>query len=348
MARRVLLSFLLLLPVAAAVVAGLHERSDADVRARVMRAIDAESKVSYRAVRTVQFGGAPTRLTLVHQAPDRTRMERLDGSEGPHHGPREHGERPEHSQHGEHGDRGRGHRMGGGGPWRAVPIIDVDLALRSYDATVDGATIRFASKHPGRPTLSMTFDDASGLLLGWEYALPGGTGTFRVATESLDLTTPIAFEETPRDAGRGRSHARDQNREGWRGEEFDPDVDRSPDGFPLLLPRTVPEGFRRIEARLVRRGDRSSARLAWTDGIAVLSIFEFEAGAPGGRWAVEELPRPEAGKVVVERRTQEGTSFLRGRVADTGFVVIGSLGEAELTELISSLEFESVDKEVEK
>jgi len=69
---------------------------------------------------------------------------------------------------------------------------------------------------------------------------------------------------------------------------------------------------------------------------------------PGGRWAVEELPRPEAGKVVVERRTQEGTSFLRGRVADTGFVVIGSLGEAELTELISSLEFESVDKEVEK
>ncbi len=96
----------------------------------------------------------------------------------------------------------------------------------------------------------------------------------------------------------------------------------------------------------LKRGDRASARLAWTDGIAVVSIFEFEAGAPGGRWAIEELPRPEAGKVVVERRSQEGTSFLRGRVADTGFVVIGSLGEAELTELISSLEFESVDKEV--
>ncbi len=372
MLRRVLTVLALLLMTAAAVVAALRQRMEADVRGLLARATEAETQVSYSAVRSIQFGDRAMRLRVVHQAPDRTQIEPVDGwrgrgERGPRgerddRGPRDErddrgqrgereesgarGERDDHGprgerHHGRHGgERGRGRRDGGGGDWRAIPIVHVDLALRNYDATAEGASVRFTPRYAGRPTLSMTFDEATGLLTGWEASTPGGTA--RLSTESLDVA---AAAGQPASATEAAPQRREWDREGRGGGTFDPERDPGPKGFDLILPRALPRGFQLHEARLMQRGEWESVRIVWTDGIALVCLTEFDAVATGNRWGGTELPRPEAGKVVVERRCHEGTSLLRGRVGDTGFVVIGSIEEAELTGLISSLETRPVVEE---
>lgn len=346
MVRRALTVLALLLMTAVAVVAALRQRREADVRGMLARATEAEANVSYSAVRSIQFGDRAMRLRIVHQAPDRTQVEPVEGWRGRgDRGPRgerdDHGARGDHGprgerHHGRHGgERGRGNRGGGGGDWRAIPIVHVDLALRNYDAVSEGASVRFSPRHAGRPTLSLTFDEATGLLTGWEASTPGGTA--RLSTESLEVTAAASRLALPAPA-EAPPQRRERGRESWGGGTFDPERDPGPQGFALILPSALPEGFQLHEARLMQRGEWESVRLVWTDGIALVCLTEFDAVATGNRWGGTELPRPEAGKVVVERRCHEGTSLLRGRVGDTGFVVIGSIAEAELTGLISSLE----------
>ncbi|GEM_PF-5638626 len=366
MVRRALTVLALLLMTAVAVVAALRQRMEADVRGLLARATEAETKVSYNAVRSIQFGERAMRLRIVHQAPDRTQIEPVDGwrsrgdrgsrGERDDRGARgERGPRGDHEERGDHGprgdrssgrhggERGRGRRDGGGGgDWRAIPIVHVDLALRNYDATADGASVRFTPRYVGRPTLSMTFDEATGLLTGWEVASPGGTA--RLSTESLEVADTASKLASPAPA-EALPQRREWDRGSWGGGTFDPERDPGPKGFDLILPRELPEGFQLHEARLMQRGEWESVRLVWTDGIALVCLTEFDAVATGGRWGGTDLPRPEAGKVVVERRCHEGTSLLRGRVGDTGFVVIGSIEEAELTGLISSLETRPVLEE---
>ncbi|MBI3097703.1 MAG: hypothetical protein HYY93_05560 [Planctomycetes bacterium] len=281
---------------------------------------------------------------------------------------------------GERGSRfGSREGRGGGGPFRRFGadflawqhrIHDIDLLFQNYEVRRDGRESvagRLAERvivkplRPGRPSRTMWIDPESGFLLAAETVMPedGSTATFRFdELEFQPEFPPGTFETDPKpEAVDAPSEAAPKQKSpaggfslfsGFARTNTNLETARAELKFPVLLPQSLPAGFAPDETAVLRLGDASALHLVYTDGLATLSLFEYDLkqipwlglfkwrgkGKPG---EVAPTAPVAPGEPVVRRFRMGPVAVLQYEQAGTNVALIGSIPSEEMVAMLGTL-----------
>ena len=238
--------------------------------------VASEKQVNFKGIRKFErhFGKKVYRgkAKVFHQAPDRWRLEFLEPEirkgeililDGKRfwRSPREKGQ----------GFRHRGLR-------RRLKTKDIELLVSNYKIELEGEekiagrktlVLKCTGKYPGRPSLILLVDVENFLRLKEERLSPDGKITYSVEFEEIKFK-----EEIPSQSFEPPPGAKMQERL-RRSEELSLAQAASQLDFDVLLPNSLPRGFELGRVRIIRRKERKAVlHLAYTDGLAQISLFE--------------------------------------------------------------------------
>lgn len=294
------------------------------------------------------------------------------GDPGPGLGPRDGrstGGEPETSGSGEPGR----HRGPGGGPLRQFGadflawqhrIHSIDLLFQNYEVKRDGREsiagrlaerVVVTPRWPGRPTRTMWIDPESGFLLAAETRMPEDGTVAVLRFEELEFDPEFSEGTFAAPAKRPEPAATDGEApkkpaagfnlfSGFTRANTNLDAARAEVKFRVLLPRSLPSGFALGETAVLRLGDASALHMVYTDGLATLSLFEYDLKQIpwlgffkwGGKKKPEEAA-PAPGEPVVRRFRMGPVAVLQYDVEGTNVALIGSIPSEEMVGMLETL-----------
>jgi hypothetical protein len=226
-------------------------------------------------------------------------------------------------------------------------IKDYRLAVRNYDIVSLGTVLvagreadvlEARPKHADRPTFRVAADRVHRLALRFEVEAKG-VAVFRAEFTEIRFEPATVVEPPglpPWLKVERTSHA--------------PDRLSAVAGFGVWVPRQLPEGFERRGSETIRvkaelpfpvpvKGG-TLAHLAYTDGLAVLSLVETPATSELWAFARRFLPKAEAAAdgVLVHRVPGPGGAAYLLEVEGTAILAAGNVSEGEIVATLKSLE----------
>lgn len=226
-------------------------------------------------------------------------------------------------------------------------VKDYGLAVRNYEIAALGTEVvagrlcdvyEARPRHAGRLTYRVAADREHRLALRFQVQAQG-VDVFRAEflevrfgpTEVVERSGPpswLKVERTAHPPGRLSAAA----------------------GFGVWVPRTLPAGFERRGSETIRvkaemplplpLSGGTLAHLAYTDGLAFLSLVEVPVGSELWAFARRMLPKPEpAGAgVLVHRVPGPGGAAYLMEIEGTAILAAGNVPEREIVATLESLE----------
>ena len=249
------------------------------------------------------------------------------------------------------------------------PLKDARLLLQNYDVRVlDGGSVAGRStylvevnpKAAGRPSRKAWMDVEMGIVLKMEQYDPQNRLGVMFVYSEIDFEPDIdeASFQRPDEKEERRGPRTEQDREEiWnhRRGELDLDKINKAVGLDMILPAQSPAGFMLQSIHAMKLGERKSVHLTYTDGLAILSVFESpweERGREEGRggWLGkrgeprEETPQRRGGKV--EKMNISGMecdvmsrgpmNIFRWNHGGLNLTLMGELSRKEMAGIVSS------------
>ena len=303
---------------------------------------DSEKKVNFQGIRKFErhFGERVYKAKVFHQAPDKWRLEFLEPEvrkgeililDGRRfwRSPREKGR----------GFRHRSRR-------RPLQTKDIERLVSNYKVETQGKeeiagrkafVIKCTGKYPGRPSLMLWVDEENFLRLKEERLSADKKITYRVEFEEIEFRgqiSPLHFKP-PNGAKMQESRQ--------RSEELSLAQAAGQLHFNVLLPKNLPQGFELGRVRIIRRkGRKAVLHLAYTDGLAQISLFEGTSDRPRRQVKRTAPPSPE------EQILHQGKSLsvkhwghlnvLKVKQNQINITLISEIPRPELINMITSLE----------
>jgi len=304
--------------------------------------VDSEKQVNFQGVRKFErhFGERVYKAKVFHQAPDKWRLEFLEPEvrkgeililDGRHfwRSPREKG-------------RGFRHR----GLRRPLQTKDIERLVSNYKVETQGEKeiagrkafiIKCTGKYPGRPSLMLWVDKENFLRLREERFSADKKITYRVEFEEIEFRGQISPSHFKPPNGAEMQESRQ------RSEELSLAQAAGQLHFNVLLPKKVPRGFELGRVRIIRRkGRKAVLHLAYTDGLAQISLFEGTSDLPRRQAKRTVPPSPE------EQILHQGKSLsvkhwghlnvLKVKQNHISITLISEIPRQELINMITSLE----------
>ena len=249
------------------------------------------------------------------------------------------------------------------------PLKDAGLLLQNYDVRVlDGGSVAGRStylvevdpKATGRPSRKVWTDAEMGVVLKMEQYDPQNRLSVMFVYSEIDFEPDIDEEAFRRPHGneeRRGPRTEQARREIWNHSQGELDLDKINNavGLNAILPAQSPAGFILQSIHAMKLGDRKSIHLTYTDGLAILSVFESPSeegrhgerrggwlGRRGGRR--EDAPQRRGGKV--EKMNINGIEcevmsrgpmiIFRWNHGGLNLTLMGELKRKEMVEIVSS------------
>jgi len=307
---------------------------------------DSEKQVNFQGIRKFKrhFGEKvyTGKARVFHQIPDRWRLEFLEPEirkgeililDGKRfwRSPREKGQTFRH--------RGLRPRFETKEIERLVSNYDVEIEGEEEIAGRKAFVLRCTGKHLGRPSLTLWVDKENFLKLKEERLSPDGKITYSAEFEDIEfrgVISPQHFQPPP------GTKMREKLR---RNQELNLAQAASQLDFDVLLPKSLPQGFELGRVLIKRKGGEAVLHLAYTDGLAQISLFEgiSERTPPS---SAESQVLHQGKSVSINERGH--FNLLRLKQNHVNITLISEIPRRELINMITSLEEFTPEEEGEK
>jgi outer membrane lipoprotein-sorting protein len=249
------------------------------------------------------------------------------------------------------------------------PLKNIRLLLQNYDVrTLHGGRVadrgtyllEIDPKAAGRPSRKVWIDAEMGIILKMEHYDSQERLGQVFAYSEINFKPEIgeAVFRSPGRSGAGRKSPGERvGKELWNydGEKLDLDEIRKEAQLDVIIPDQAPAGFILQSIHAVKLGERKNVHLRYTDGLAILSVFQSPSGEGirGGRlggWLRgrgrkrEDMPPWRGGKV--EKMSIDGIEcdvmsrgpmfIFRWNYGGLSLTLMGELERKEMVGFVSS------------
>lgn len=277
----------------------------------------------------------------------------------------------------------RDNRERGGRPFLArppnrmmddFPLKNIQRLLRNYDIRVlDGGSIADRStylleidpKVAGKPSRKIWVDAEMSVILKVEHYDSQKRLRGFYSYNKIDFAPEIdeAVFRKGRRTGNGKSQRPERGRkELWSANQGKPDLGkiRKAARLDVIIPNQLPAGFALQSIQALSFGERRNVHLRYTDGLAVLSVFQSssEGGGRGGRrggrgegrpqrpGGPQKPDRPPGADAATKKISVDGVEcemmsrgpmvILRWNYKTVFFTLMGELEQEQMTEIVGS------------